>query len=73
VCRDAGVPSTDLVPPGALRGGIEPIVPPRWAAEATGLLPRGELTVLPGAPHNSVYAAADRLARPVEDFLDRNL
>jgi pimeloyl-ACP methyl ester carboxylesterase len=59
------------VPALVVRGGVEPIVPQRWAALAAGLLPRGELVVLPGSPHNSVYAAADRLAPAVEAFLDR--
>jgi pimeloyl-ACP methyl ester carboxylesterase len=55
-----------------VRGGVEPIVPPRWAALAAELLPCGELAVLPGSPHNSVYSAADRLAPVVEAFLDRS-
>jgi len=59
------------VPALVVRGGVEPIVPPRWAALAAELLPRGELAVLPGSPHNSVYSAADRLVPVVEDFLDR--
>jgi pimeloyl-ACP methyl ester carboxylesterase len=61
------------VPTLVVRGGVEPIVPARWAAQATALLPRGELVVLPGSPHNSVYSAAARLAPTVEDFLDRRL
>jgi pimeloyl-ACP methyl ester carboxylesterase len=55
------------------RGGAEPIVPARWAAEAAALLPRGELAVLPGAPHNSVYTAAAALAAVTESFLARAL
>jgi pimeloyl-ACP methyl ester carboxylesterase len=55
------------------RGGAEPIVPARWAARAAALLPRGELAVLPGAPHNSNYSAADALAAVTEDFLARTL
>lgn len=61
------------VPTLVTRGGVEPIVPDRWAAEAVALLPRGELAVLPGAPHNSGYSAADALAATVESFLDRVL
>jgi pimeloyl-ACP methyl ester carboxylesterase len=61
------------VPTLVTRGGVEPIVPPRWAAEAAALLPRGELAVLPGSPHNSNYTAADALAAVTEDFLDRAL
>ena len=61
------------VPTLVIRGGVEPIVPPRWAARAAGLLPRGELVVLPGSPHNSNYSAADALVAVTEDFLDRAL
>jgi pimeloyl-ACP methyl ester carboxylesterase len=61
------------VPTLVVRGGIEPIVPARWAAQAAALLPRGELAVLPGSPHNSVYAAAGPLADTVEEFLARVL
>ncbi|HEY6744220.1 MAG TPA: alpha/beta hydrolase [Mycobacteriales bacterium] len=59
------------VPALVVRGGIEPIVPARWAAQAAALLPRGELAVLPGSPHNSVYAAPGPLTDAVEGFLTR--
>lgn len=62
-----------LVPALVVRGGIEPIVPPRWAAEAAALLPYGEGAELPGAPHNSGYVAPEALTALVEDFLDRVL
>lgn len=61
------------VPTLVVRGGVEPIVPDRWAEQVARLLPRGELAVLPGSPHNSVYAAAGALAATVEAFLDREL
>jgi pimeloyl-ACP methyl ester carboxylesterase len=61
------------VPALVARGGREPIVPARWAAEAARLLPHGELAVIPGSPHNSVYSAADALAPVVTAFLDRVL
>lgn len=61
------------VPALVIRGGVEPIVPPRWAQQARRLLPRGELVVLPGSPHNSVYCAAESLSDAVEEFLDRVL
>jgi pimeloyl-ACP methyl ester carboxylesterase len=61
------------VPTLVTRGGAEPIVPERWARQATELLPRGELAVLPGAPHNANYSAADALATVTETFLDRAL
>jgi pimeloyl-ACP methyl ester carboxylesterase len=57
------------VPALLVRGGVEPIVPPDWAAQAARLLPLGELVVLRGSPHNSVYSAADRLVPEVEAFL----
>ena len=59
------------VPTLVVRGGIEPIVPARWAREAAGLLPYGTLVELPGSPHNSVYAAAGALTDAVEGFLAR--
>ena len=61
------------MPALVVRGGIEPIVPARWAQQAAALLPRGELAVLPGSPHNSVYAAAGPLTDAVEGFLARVL
>lgn len=59
------------VPTLVVRGGIEPIAPQRWVEQATALLPRGELVVLPGAPHNTPYSAAAGLTGVVEAFLDR--
>jgi pimeloyl-ACP methyl ester carboxylesterase len=64
---------TITVPALVIRGGIEPIVPARWADEAARLLPRGQLAVLPRSPHNSVYIAAAALTAAVEAFLDRVL
>jgi len=61
------------VPALVVRGGIEPIVPARWAAQAAELLPHGELAELPGVPHNSVYAGSAALAATVEGFLARVL
>jgi pimeloyl-ACP methyl ester carboxylesterase len=67
---EAKLPSV-RVPTLVVRGGIEPIVPTRWAAEAARLLPAGELAVLPGIPHNSPYAGAATLTGVVERFLER--
>ena len=61
------------VPTLVTRGGVEPIVPARWAQEAARLLPHGKLVVLPDSPHNSVYVAAAALAAAVEEFLDHVL
>jgi pimeloyl-ACP methyl ester carboxylesterase len=60
------------VPTLVVRGGIEPIVPPRWAREAARLA-GGELAVLPGSPHNAVYVRPAALAEVTEAFLDRVL
>ena len=65
---EAKLPRVPL-PTLVTRGGVEPLVPQRWAEQATRLLPRGELVVLPGSPHNSNYSAAELLAAAVEDFL----
>jgi pimeloyl-ACP methyl ester carboxylesterase len=59
------------VPALVTRGGYEPVVPQAWADGAAALLARGELTVVPAAPHNSNYTAADRLGPVVVDFLAR--
>ncbi|MDH2426896.1 alpha/beta hydrolase [Sphaerisporangium sp. TRM90804] len=59
------------VPVLVTRGALEPIIPQRWAEQVTGLLPRGELAVVPSSPHNVNYAAAGRLAAVVTPFLDR--
>lgn len=56
-----------------VRGGVEPIVPARWAREATRLLPDGELVEVPGGPHNTVYSTAGAVADATEAFLDRRL
>ncbi|MFI7444904.1 alpha/beta fold hydrolase [Nonomuraea indica] len=59
------------VPTLVTRGSLEPVVPQRWAEQATRLLPRGELAVVPGSPHDANYTAAERLAALVVPFLDR--
>lgn len=57
------------VPSLVVRGSKDPIVPQRWAEEATRLLPEGRLVVIPGAPHTLVYDAPLELARVVRPFL----
>ncbi len=59
------------VPTLVTRGANEPIVPTAWAQSASGLLPRGELAVVPASPHNANYSAADHLAELVLAFLGR--
>ena len=39
------------------------------SVDSAGLLPRGELAVVPGSPHNANYSAADHLAELVLVFL----
>jgi pimeloyl-ACP methyl ester carboxylesterase len=56
------------VPTLVVRGARDPIVPQAWAEEATRLLPRGRLAVLPG-PHTLNFAAPDALAELVGPFL----
>jgi 2-hydroxy-6-oxonona-2,4-dienedioate hydrolase len=57
------------VPALVVRGSRDPIVPQRWAEEATRLLPMGRLAVIQGAPHTVVYDAPLDLARVVLPFL----
>jgi 2-hydroxy-6-oxonona-2,4-dienedioate hydrolase len=52
-----------------VRGSKDPIVPQRWAEEATSLLPRGRLVVIPGGTHTLNFAAPLELVRVVESFL----
>jgi 2-hydroxy-6-oxonona-2,4-dienedioate hydrolase len=52
-----------------VRGGRDPIVPQRWAEEATRLLPKGRLIVIPGAAHTVNYNSPLELARVVRSFL----
>jgi pimeloyl-ACP methyl ester carboxylesterase len=52
-----------------VRGSRDPIVPQDWAEEATRLLPRGQLVVIPGAAHTVNYNAPGPLARAVRSYL----
>lgn len=55
------------LPTLVVRGGRDPLVPQRWAEEATRLLPAGRLAVIPDVAHVAHYDAPDRfvaLARP---------
>lgn len=55
-------------PAMVVRGGLDPIVPQRWAEEATDLLPRGRLVVLPGVPHTANLEAPLELLRVTRPF-----
>ena len=57
------------VPTLVLRGACEPVVPTRWAREATELIPDADLVELSGSPHNAVYVTAEALAAEVLRFL----
>jgi 2-hydroxy-6-oxonona-2,4-dienedioate hydrolase len=52
-----------------VRGSRDPIIPQRWAEEATRLLPDGRLEVIEGETHTIVLAAPQRLVRVVVPFL----
>lgn len=58
-----------LAPTLVVRGGRDTTVSQRWAVEATGLLPRGRLVVIPGAPHTINYNAPWRVAQLIRAFL----
>jgi pimeloyl-ACP methyl ester carboxylesterase len=57
------------VPTLVVSGAHDPIVPRRWAAEATRLLPHGRLAVIEEGAHAVNYDAPDQLASLVCDFL----
>jgi 2-hydroxy-6-oxonona-2,4-dienedioate hydrolase len=50
-------------------GTRDPLITRRWAETVTALLPRGQLAVLPGAPHGMVFDAPLQAARVVKRFL----
>lgn len=58
------------VPALVVRGSRDPIVPQRWAEEASALLPDGRLVVVPGVGHTMTYAAPLELSRVVRPFLE---
>ena len=57
------------VPTLVVRGARDPIVPQRWAEEATRLLPRGRLVVIPGAAHAVNYNSPLELVMVAGPFL----
>lgn len=52
-----------------LHGGRDAIVPEHWAREVAGLLPDGQLVVVPEAAHAMNYNAPSELARHVGAFI----
>ncbi len=59
-----------LNPTLVVRGSRDPIIPQRWAEEATRLLPHGRLVVIPGATHTINYAAPLEFVRVLRPFID---
>ena len=55
-----------------VRGSRDPIIPQRWAEEATRLLPDGRLAVIPGETHTIVLSAPEKLAEVVFPFLEES-
>lgn len=53
-----------------VRGGRDPIVPQKWMEEATCLLPRARLVVIPTAAHAVNYNSPDALVREVLLFMN---
>jgi pimeloyl-ACP methyl ester carboxylesterase len=53
-----------------VRGAEDPIAPQRWCEELAGLLPNGQLMVIPHTPHAANYDAPSALARIVLAFLE---
>lgn len=51
-----------------VRGSGDTIVPQRWAAEVTRLLPRARLATIVGGPHCVNYSTPDAFARIVREF-----
>lgn len=58
------VPQRTLV----VRGERDAIVSQEWAERVASLLPRGRVVVIPDAPHAAHWAAADAVARLVEEL-----
>ncbi|HEX2032618.1 MAG TPA: alpha/beta hydrolase [Chloroflexota bacterium] len=57
------------VPTLVVRGARDPLVPQRWAEEATRLLPQGRLVVVPGVAHAVNFSAPDVLSALVRRFI----
>lgn len=56
-----------------IRGERDAVVSAWWARKVAGLLPAGELVMLPGAPHGLPYSAADALVAAARPFLATHL
>ena len=58
------------VPTLVVRGERDPIVSQRWSEEVTRLLPKGQLVVIPGAPHTLNYSTPQEFVRVLRPFLE---
>jgi 2-hydroxy-6-oxonona-2,4-dienedioate hydrolase len=56
------------VPVLVVRGGLDPIVPERWANEIVQLLPNAQLSNIPGVGHTANYSASLEIARVTRIF-----
>ncbi|MFN8232148.1 MAG: alpha/beta fold hydrolase [Actinomycetota bacterium] len=61
------------VPALVIVGEHDRVTPPAAAVELAGALPRGELTILPGAGHIAMLERPDELNRALERFAGRIL
>jgi pimeloyl-ACP methyl ester carboxylesterase len=59
------------VPVLVLRGEHDPIAPPRWAEQAARLAGNGRCADVPGAAHNAITTAGQRVARQASAFVSR--
>ncbi|MFJ8689842.1 alpha/beta fold hydrolase [Micromonospora wenchangensis] len=57
------------VPTLVLTGERDPIVPPRWRAQVTRLVPDARLVTVPGAAHNVLTTAPGPVAGAIRDLL----
>ncbi|MEJ7616330.1 MAG: alpha/beta hydrolase [Pyrinomonadaceae bacterium] len=55
-----------------IRGGRDPLVSARWAAEAAAILPRGRLVIIPRAAHAVYYNSPRELSHIISEFMLRD-
>ncbi|HEV2707796.1 MAG TPA: alpha/beta hydrolase [Pyrinomonadaceae bacterium] len=56
-----------------IRGSNDQITPQVWAEQVAGLLPRGRLAVIQGAPHALNYSTPDELVSLIREFVEREV
>jgi pimeloyl-ACP methyl ester carboxylesterase len=52
-----------------VRGGRDPLVPARWAAEVTSLVPQARLVLVPRGTHAVQYQSPESVARALREFI----